>query len=134
MKNIDLACIVEDDPMHLFITKKYIELSGYVEKILVCKNGKEAYDTLKAMFLNSETLPEIIFLDLNMPIWDGWQFLDEFTKIPIPTNQRITIYILTSSNNEEDFKKAKKYSLNSNYLVKPIEQDQLKDILSEFVK
>lgn len=134
MKNIDLACIVEDDPMHLFITKKYIELSGFVEKILVCKNGKEAYDTLKAMFLNSETLPEIIFLDLNMPIWDGWQFLDEFTKIPIPTNQRITIYILTSSNNEEDFKKAKKYSLNSNYLVKPIEQDQLKDILSEFVK
>ncbi|SHI76729.1 Response regulator receiver domain-containing protein [Mesonia phycicola] len=134
MKNIDLACIVEDDPMHLFITKKYIELSGFVEKILVCKNGKEAYDTLKAMFLNSETLPEIIFLDLNMPIWDGWQFLDEFTKIPIPENQSITIYILTSSNNEEDFKKAKKYSLNSNYLVKPIEQDQLKDILSEFVK
>ena len=131
MKKIDLACIVEDDPMHLFITKKYIELSGFVEKILVCKNGKEAYDTLKAMFLNSEKLPQIIFLDLNMPIWDGWQFLDEFTKIPI--EQKVTIYILTSSNSDVDFKKAEQYSLKSNYLVKPINQSQLKSILAELV-
>jgi response regulator of citrate/malate metabolism len=129
MKKIDLACIVEDDPMHLFITRKYIELSGYVEKILVCKNGKEAYDTLKTMFQNSEKLPQVIFLDLNMPIWDGWQFLDEFTKIHV--EQKITIYILTSSNNEGDFKKAEKYGLKSNYLVKPIKQSQLKEVLAD---
>ncbi|MBR9918023.1 response regulator [bacterium] len=127
MKKIDLACIVEDDPMHLFITKKYIELSGFVEKILVCKNGKEAYSTLKTMIQNSEKLPQVIFLDLNMPVWDGWQFLDEFTKIPI--EQKITIFILTSSNNEEDIKRAERYSLTSNYLVKPIDQSHLKEIL-----
>ncbi|REE25417.1 response regulator receiver domain-containing protein [Winogradskyella pacifica] len=131
MRKIDLACIVEDDPMHLFITKKYMELSGFVEKILVCKNGKEAYDTLKAMFLNSEKLPQIIFLDLNMPIWDGWQFLDEFTKIPI--EQKVIIYILTSSNSEEDIKRAEQYSLKSNYLIKPINQGQLKSVLEELV-
>ncbi|GHC58990.1 response regulator [Ulvibacter litoralis] len=131
MRKIDLACIVEDDPMHLFITKKYMELSGFVEKILVCKNGKEAYDTLKAMFLNSEKLPQIIFLDLNMPIWDGWQFLDEFTKIPIEKN--VIIYILTSSNSEEDINRAEQYSLMSNYLIKPINQSQLKSVLAEFV-
>jgi len=129
MKKIDLACIVEDDPMHLFITKKHIELSGFVEKILVCKNGMEAYTTLKTMIQNSEKLPQIIFLDLNMPIWDGWQFLDEFTKIP--TDQKVIIYILTSSNSEEDFKRAEKYSLTSNYLVKPVQLDQLKNILAE---
>lgn len=131
MKKIDLACIVEDDPVHLFITKKYIELSGFVEKILVCQNGKEAYSTLKTMILNSENLPQIIFLDLNMPVWDGWQFLDEFTQIPI--EQKITIFILTSSNSEEDLKRAEKYSLTSNYLVKPIDQSQLKNILAEFI-
>lgn len=126
MKKIGLTCIVEDDPMQLFITKKYIELSGYVEKILVCKNGKEAYTTLKARFLNNEQLPQIIFLDINMPIWDGWQFLDQFNQIPI--KQKITIYILSSSNSEEDFQKAKKYGLISNYLVKPIIQKQLKKV------
>lgn len=129
MKKIDLACIVEDDPMHLFITKKYVELSGFVEKILVCTNGKEAYSTLKTMIQNSEKLPQVIFLDLNMPVWDGWQFLDEFTKIPI--EQKITIFILTSSNNEEDIKRAERYSLTSNYLVKPIDQSHLKEILEE---
>jgi len=134
MKKIDLACIIEDDPIHLFITKRYIELTGYVEKILVCKNGKEAYDKLNAMFLNSEKLPRIIFLDLDMPIWDGWQFLDEFIKIPIHIDQKITIYILTSSNNEEDYKRAEKYNLSNKYIVKPIKPSRLKKILSEFIE
>lgn len=128
MKKIDLVCIVDDDPMHVFITKKYVELSGHVEKILVCKNGKDAFDTLKNLITNKEKLPKIIFLDLNMPVWDGWQFLDEFTKIPVV--EIITIYILTSSNNESDLEKAKKYSLTSNYLIKPITQSHLKDILT----
>lgn len=131
MKKIDLVCIVEDDPVHLFITQKYIILSGYVEKIMVCKNGKDAYETLKLMIKNSVNLPKIIFLDLNMPIWDGWHFLDEFTKIPI--KEKITIYILTSSNSEEDLIKAEQYSLKSNYLIKPIEQSQLKKVLEDLM-
>lgn len=129
MKKIDLVCIVEDDPTHLFITKKYIELSGLVENIMVYKNGKEAYDKLNAIFISSEKLPEIILLDLNMPVWDGWQFLEEFTKIPI--DSKIHIYILTSSDSEEDKSLALKYNLNSNYLVKPITLIELKSILEE---
>jgi CheY-like chemotaxis protein len=129
MKKIDLVCIVDDDPMHVFITKKYIENSGHVEKILVCKNGKDAFDTLQKLIINNEKLPKIIFLDLNMPIWDGWQFLDEFTKIPV--DEIISIFILTSSNDQSDLEKAKKYGLTSNYLIKPISQSQLKDILDD---
>lgn len=128
MKKFDLLCIIEDDPTHLFITKKMIEMSGMVTNIMVYKNGKEAYDKLKAIFLSSETLPEIILLDLNMPIWDGWQFLEEFTKIPITT--KITIYILTSSNSEEDRIQAEKYNLNNNYLIKPITLNELKTAFS----
>lgn len=131
MKKIDLVCIVEDDPTHLFITKKYIQLSGHVEKILVCINGKDAFYTLQKLITNKETLPKIIFLDLNMPVWDGWQFLDEFTKIP--TEETITVYILTSSNSNEDKEKAKQYSLKSNYLIKPINQSQLNDILADHI-
>ncbi len=131
MKKIDLVCIVDDDPMHVFITKKYIELSGHVEKIIVCNNGKDAFDTLQKLLTGKEKLPKIIFLDLNMPIWDGWQFLDEFIKIP--TEETITIYILSSSNSEDDFEKAKQYSLTSNYLIKPINQSQLKTILAEHI-
>lgn len=129
MKKFDLLCIIEDDPTHLFITKKMIEMSGMVKNIMVYKNGKEAYDKLKAIFLSSEILPEIILLDLNMPVWDGWQFLDEFIKIPIST--KITIYILTSSDFEVDKKQAEKYNLDNNYLIKPISHSELKTALTE---
>jgi CheY-like chemotaxis protein len=131
MKKINLVCIIDDDPTHVFITKKYIELSGHVEKILVCMNGKIAFDTLYKLITDKETLPKIIFLDLNMPIWDGWQFLDEFVKIP--TDENITIYILTSSNDEADLDKAYQYSLSSSYLIKPINQKQLGNILEEHI-
>jgi CheY-like chemotaxis protein len=128
MKKIDIACIVEDDPTHLFITKKYLELSGLVESIMVYKNGKEAYDKLKAIFISSQKLPKIILLDLNMPVWDGWQFLENFTKIPIES--KVHIYILTSSDSEEDKIQAKKYNLNSNYLIKPIGLSEIKMVLA----
>ncbi len=129
MKKNNIACIIEDEPMHLFITKRLVEMTGMVENLMVFSNGKEAYDKLKAIFLSSENLPEIILLDLNMPIWDGWQFLDEFTKIPI--EKKVMIYILTSSNNPEDLKKAESYSMSNNYFVKPISLDQLKKVLFE---
>ncbi|WP_418264809.1 response regulator [Flavobacterium faecale] len=130
MKKIDQICIIEDDPTHLFITKKYVELSGLVENIMIYKNGKEAYDKLKAIFTASQKLPEIILLDLNMPIWDGWQFLEEFLKIPIKS--KINIFILTSSVNLEDRIQAAKFNLNGKYLVKPITFEEIKTILAEF--
>jgi len=129
MKKINIACIIEDEPMHLFITKRLIDLTGMVESLLIFSNGKEAYDKLKAIFLAHEKLPEIILLDLNMPVWDGWEFLDEFTKIPIET--KVIIYILSSSDNPYDIKKAATYSISKNYLIKPITLDQLKVVLSE---
>lgn len=129
MKKINIACIIEDEPMHLYITKKLLDLTGMVESLLIFSNGKVAYDKLKAIFLASEKLPEIILLDLNMPIWDGWQFLEEFTKIPI--NSKVIIYILTSSNNPDDLIRAETYNMSNNYLVKPISLEELKTILSK---
>lgn len=128
MKKIDLVCLVEDEPIQAFITTKMIKMTGMVETIMIFNNGKEAYDKLRAIILSSAKLPEIILLDLNMPIWDGWQFLDEFTKIPITTT--ITIYILTSSNDPADLKRAETYNLSKNYIVKPITIDDLKRILT----
>ena len=131
MKKINLVCIVDDDPMHLYITKKYIELSGIVKSVMVFTNGKKAYDALKVMISKNENLPQIIFLDLNMPIWDGWQFMDEFTQLD--NNQKVPICILSSSNEEKDIEKAKHYSIISKYLVKPIKQGRMKEILIELV-
>ncbi|MDO7174009.1 response regulator [Mariniflexile sp. AS56] len=127
MKKINLACIIEDDPTHVYITKRYLNLTGIVESILICSNGKDAFDKLKAIIASGKNLPELILLDLNMPIWDGWQFLDAFKEIP--TKQKINIYILTSSDSQKDMERAEQYNMNSNYIVKPVSLDKLKDII-----
>lgn len=126
---IDLACLIEDDPIHVFLTEKFLGASGKVKELIRYANGEEAYFALREKFEKKTPLPELILLDLNMPIWDGWQFLEEFIKIPV--EQKITIYLLTSSTSEEDLQKAESYKLTSNYLIKPITYDQLKQVFQE---
>jgi CheY-like chemotaxis protein len=127
MKKINLACIIEDDPTHVYITKRFLNLTGLVDSILICSNGKDAFTKLKAIISSGEKLPELILLDLNMPVWDGWQFLDAFKEIPV--EDTIDIFILTSSNNEADIERAKNYNIDSNYIVKPITLEKLQDVI-----
>ena len=129
MKKIDIACIIDDDPIFVFGTKRIMQIANFCNGFLVFHNGKEAYDNLRAIILAGEKLPDLILLDLNMPIWDGWHFLDEFTQIPI--EKPVTLYIVTSSIDPEDTERAKSYEIVSNYLVKPIKMDDLKKIMAD---
>lgn len=128
MKKIDLACIIDDDPIFVFGAKKIMELGNICNSFMVFSNGEEALNNLQAVIRGNETLPDVILLDLNMPIMDGWQFLDEFIKVPC--EKKITIYIATSSIDPADVNKAREYDSVSNYLIKPISIDSFKDILS----
>lgn len=127
MPKIDIACIIDDDPIFVFGTKRIMEIANFCESFMIFRNGKEAFDKLKAIIIADEKLPDLILLDLNMPIWDGWQFLDEFIKIPHVNP--ITIYIMTSSIDPADIEKAKTYEEVSNYLVKPITMAELQKLM-----
>ncbi|MDO7173271.1 response regulator [Mariniflexile sp. AS56] len=124
MSKIDTVCIIDDDPAHVYITKKELKMSGLCETILVYNNGKEAYDRLIDICSNPENLPDLILLDLNMPIWDGWDFLDEFTKIKV--EKEILIFIVTSSIDPNDFRRAESYERVSDFIVKPISASKLR--------
>lgn len=123
---ISLACIIDDDPIFIFGTKKMMSYSGICESFLIFKNGKEAYDHLSIIIKENKSLPDIILLDINMPIMNGWQFLDEIIKIDIP--KELKIFIVSSSENPEDIEKAKEYNFIKNYVVKPINPTKLKQI------
>ena len=129
MKKIDLACIIDDDPIFVFGAKKIMQFADFCNSFMVYHNGEEAINGLKSVILAGKKLPDIILLDLNMPIMDGWQFLDEFTQIP--TENEITIYIVSSSIDPEDIHKAKSYNRVSNYLVKPISIEDLRRALQD---
>lgn len=127
MKKIDLACIIDDDRIFIYGIKKAMELVDFCNGFLIYNDGQEALDSIKSIISANEKLPDIILLDLNMPILDGWQFLDEFIHIPI--SKKIILYIVSSSVNPKDVLKAKSYEAVSNYIVKPITMDKLQEIL-----
>ncbi len=132
MKKIDIACIIDDDPIFIYGVKKIMELINFSKSLMIFKNGEDALNGLKKIVSSNQKLPDVILLDLNMPILDGWQFLDEF--VTIPCKKKIVIYIVSSSVDPEDILKAKSYELVSDYIVKPVTVEKLKDILVDLEK
>ncbi|MDO6429144.1 response regulator [Flavitalea sp. BT771] len=127
---LSVAGIIDDDEVYQLVMKRTIEQSGMVESVLQFYDGEEAISYFKEKHATTEMLPGLILLDINMPYMDGWQFLDEFIKIPFREDYRRTIFIVTSSSTSEDLKKASQYSVVSGYHVKPITQDKFKEILA----
>ena len=130
---IKLSCIIDDDDVYINLIKKIIDVKNLSENLLVFKNGQEAMDYFKPIMENEseEDFPEIILLDLNMPVMDGWKFLNEFTQIKTHSKIKTTLYIVSSSINPSDVAKAKSYSLVTDYLIKPVNLDQFEAL---FVK
>ena len=89
-----------------------------------------AIEKLKENWNDSEILPDAILLDLNMPVMDGWQFLDEFIHLPI--KKEISIFIMTSSIDPADIEMAKKYDVIKDYIMKPITANKL-DMLCKLI-
>ncbi len=125
-----VGCVIDDDQIYLFGVSRLIEIHKLCDALLIYKNGQEALDAFKAMLEHQEELPDIIMLDLNMPVMDGWEFLEEFVKIKPRSEKRITIYIVSSSINPKEIEKAKSISDVSDYIVKPVTADKLKEIFT----
>jgi CheY-like chemotaxis protein len=95
------------------------------------ENGFEAIEGIKNKLKQGENPPDLILLDINMPILDGWQFLDEFKLIKKLLNKEIIIYIVSSSDNHVDITKAKDYKEEvKNYYLKPMSPEDIKAIFS----
>lgn len=131
MTQIKNLALVDDDDVFVFLTKKTIEQTKLVDLIKVFGNGLDAINFLKENKNNVAVLPEIILLDLSMPIMNGWQFLEEFTKINPSLGKKITIYICSSSISQDDITKAKSINEVSDYIIKPITKDKLIDLIEK---
>jgi CheY-like chemotaxis protein len=134
MSKIKTLSLIDDDDVFVFLTTKAIEQTNLVDLIKVFGNGLDALDFLKENINNVEALPEIILLDLSMPIMNGWQFLEEFTKLNPTIGKKITIYICSSSISPDDIARAKNINEVSDYIIKPITKDKLIDLLKEIKK
>lgn len=130
MSNFKEACIIDDDPIYRFGLQRLMQQVEFSDEILVYEDGQEAMDGLMDRLERNEPLPPIILLDLDMPHKDGWEFLDEFLRIPNHNRESVVIYINSSSINVDDQIRAKRYGLYGNYIVKPIGAEDLRKIIS----
>jgi CheY-like chemotaxis protein len=119
---------VDDDPITLMLCKKVIEKASFSEEIITARNGEEAlhfFNELKYSKSKIQKKPQLIFLDLNMPVMGGWEFLDHFSSIDYEEFNSINVVVLSSTINPEDLAKAKKYSAVIDFLSKPITKSML---------
>jgi CheY-like chemotaxis protein len=126
---LSTAGIIDDDQIYQLVMRRAIEQSGMIKDVLQFYDGEEAINYFKSKRQNPESLPELILLDINMPYMDGWQFLDEFLKIPFNGDYKGIIYIISSSSTMEDLNKAREYEIVSGYHVKPVTKDMFETIL-----
>ncbi|KFF02506.1 response regulator [Flavobacterium reichenbachii] len=125
-----ILCI-DDDPITLMLCKKVIAKSEFSKEVITAQNGEEAlhhFNNLKYTNNNkakTSKKPELIFLDLNMPVMGGWEFLDHFTSPDYTEFNNANVIVLSSTIDPDDLAKAKKYPIIIDFLSKPITQPML---------
>ncbi len=132
MKKLRKTSIVDDDRIYIFGLSKLIEMNDFCQEIQVFNNGKEALDTFLQDIEAGNELPEVILLDINMPLMDGWEFLDEYVKVKHKIKNKVKIYMVSSSVNLSDLDKAKTYDDIVDYVVKPIKSSDLQKISKDY--
>lgn len=131
---LDLILCVDDDPITLMLCKMVISRSDFAKEIITAQNGEEAlnyFDDLKLNNLGNEInkYPLLIFLDLNMPVMGGWEFLDHFSQEEYRTQFKdCKVIVLSSTIDPDDINKAKTYPMVLDFLSKPISKEMLEDL------
>lgn len=121
--------IIDDDEIFIYGAER--QISRIDDKFIVktYHNGLEALNELKKLNVeNHKAWPKIIFVDLNMPVMDGWEFLDNLKEIETP--ELTKVYIVTSSIDGEDKKRASSYAI-ANYIIKPINRTEMEEVLRQ---
>lgn len=123
--------IIDDDSIIAFLAKKTIDSSNVSSKIRDFQEGSEAIAFLKEFCDVAEELPDMILLDISMPIMDGWQFLEEYAKLMPKMSKKNNLYMFSSSISQIDIERAKSNPLVKDYIFKPLQKDKFLKMVEE---
>lgn len=124
MKKAELTYIIDDDNIFVFVLKKLLEKNENFVQVRDFKNGEDVIEILEN---DTAEFPDIILLDINMPVVDGWQFLQKLEELP--NKDKLNIFVMSSSIDVADVEKAKQFTTVKNYISKPINQEKLNQLL-----
>ena len=124
------AYIVDDDEVYTMGIKRLIRRAELINEVQFYENGKLAIEALLEDKDNPDMLPDVILLDINMPIMDGWEFLEKYNTIKQQLIKGILIYMVSSSINPRDIEKAKNYEDVTEYLEKPVTLEEIQQMVA----
>jgi CheY-like chemotaxis protein len=126
VKLVDKTMLIDDSEIDLFIHRRFRDLCHFSKELISCKSAESALTLLK----NSEgdTPPDIIFLDLNMPVMDGFSFLGQFMQLPAKVRNHTRIVVLTSSNSATDRQQVFLYKNVIEMITKPLKQSDIETL------
>lgn len=126
MRRFELVYVIDDDEIFVFVLRKLLQKSDHFDEVVNIGNGSEAIEMLNNQYQKNGKLPDLIFLDLNMPVLDGWQFLDEVEKLSF--KDQLNIHIISSSIDTREIEKAKEYPTVKSFVSKPVTLNWLNNI------
>jgi CheY-like chemotaxis protein len=122
--------LIDDDPVFVYLTKKIIcSVNGGCE-IREFADGELAIERLKQICDDNTSLPDIIFVDLSMPVMDGWEFLNEYDLLRPKLSKPIELFIVSSSISPQEVERSKTYAAVSDFLIKPVAKGKIAEIMS----
>ncbi len=136
-KQLNCILLIDDDEPTNFLNKMTLEQGSYARNVRVSQNGQEALDYLASCGdagngVSKNPRPDLIFLDINMPAMDGWEFLERYKQLPPEKKADIVLIMLTTSLNPDDGARTRSMPEISGFENKPLRQVQLENILNKY--
>lgn len=136
MKKINCILLIDDNPADNYYHEYIIKDTGLCNYIKFATNGIEGLSYIKKAWEHNQTdynpVPDVLFLDINMPRMNGFEFLEEYKKFDDDLKSTTNVIVLTSSPNPDDRKKALKYTDVKGYHVKPLSIEILQEIIEQY--
>lgn len=126
--------LIDDNPDDNFIHERVINRTERVNKIVVMESAEEALSYLKINEKNLDKNPNMIFLDINMPGMNGWEFLEEYEKLNVKRKAKMVVVMLSTSFNPADQEKARAIKANKGFVTKPLTTTKFNELLEKHFK
>jgi len=135
MPLIDTVLLIDDDEINNMICTKIISKNDFATNVVACSSARQGLKYLQdALTDGAKPLPTVIFLDINMPVMNGWDFLDQYKQMPGLADKGIVLIMLSSSSSANDLSRAHSYPQVSDYITKPLTAVHLQHVRERFFK